>query len=621
MHSKLLLLVPIVLAGVECLSTYSNTRAQQLNNPGNWTLGLPAFDSLLRRDDSPDSQVDYWVFTVRIGHGEDTELDDIRKYIQAELGSDRKKTKEKWARNVTGGIMWFYLKCSKGTAEHIVKQWEKSIQNFSSVEARIKEFEASLLIDPTIETLKAKMNGGDKDTDTDNADPKLHKRSYLLEVDGQRPETCMISKHPNAEDPAPDSPCTYETNSSQGRGVIVYVIDSGFDIRHTDFKDTNWAKDDEHIFIDGDDSMESLRSMKLVQTSRQKNPYHGSLVLSKLLGAKNGIAKSVTPVLVKYTSASGKHYPGWYVECLAEVLQRIENNMKKSEGSGIPGAGQYLILSNLQLPLPVGTSERTQLDEVFKKLRALNNVVYVSSAGNGNPPPGGQRRRPTPWKEQYRHDPILKSMVPMGYGYDDANYNLIIVGGTDHTGRIIFQTAPFVRVSAPAENIELAVGQVGFFRGAGYELSHGTSVSSPAVAGVLATYISAYGDTVLEAKDRLYRLAYPRADIQAMPEDQRKLYPPVVFNSFGRDPNAAKGKDNDCAVNQRRIIRRANGTATTVLEGGACPTPTSKNTKQEQPQGKFSLEPNATFCKVCMEAGGEVPVGGIIWIPEDCPCL
>ncbi|KAF3165582.1 hypothetical protein TWF788_000740 [Orbilia oligospora] len=544
MHSKLLLLVPIVLAGVECLSTYSNARAQQPNSPGNWTLGLPAFGSLLRRDDSPDSQVDYWVFTVRIGHGKDTELDDIRKYIQAELGSDRKKTKEKWARNVKGGIMWFYLKCSKGTAEHIVKQWEKSIQNFSSVEARIKEFEASLLLDPTIETLKAKMNGGDKDTDTDNVDPKLHKRSYLLELDEQRPETCMVSKHPNAKDPAPDSPCTYETNSSQGRGVIVY-----------------------------------------------------------------------------YTSASGKHYPGWYVECLAEVLERIENNMKKSEGSAVPGAGQYLILSNLQLPLPVGTSERTQLDEVFEKLRALDNVVYVSSAGNGNPPPDGQRRRPTPWKEQYRHDPILKSMVPMGYGYDDANYNLIIVGGTDHTGRIIFQTAPFVRVSAPAENIELAVGQVGFFRGAGYELSHGTSVSSPAVAGVLATYISAYGDTVLEAKDRLYRLAYPRADIQAMPEDQRKLYPPVVFNSFGRDPNAAKGKDNDCAVNQRRIIRRANGTATTVLEGEACPTPTSKNTKQERPQGKFSLEPNATFCKVCVEAGGEFPVGGIIWIPEDCPCL
>ncbi|KAK6497301.1 hypothetical protein TWF506_004774 [Arthrobotrys conoides] len=628
MHSKLLLVVPFVLAGVECLSEYTSKGAQQPKTPSNWSLGLPnPFGSLFRREE-PGSQVDYWVFNLHDGHSKDKDLDDIRKYIQAEVGSDRKKTKEKWAIGVYGGVMWFYLKCDKRTAEHIVKQWAKTVKSFSSVEAKIKECEESLPIDPAMEALVAKINekmkSNSTDVDTGNKDPELHKRSYLLKVDGQRPETCMVSKHPNAGELAPNSPCTYETNSSQGRGVIVYVVDSGFDIRHTDFKDTNWAKDDEHIFIDEDDSMENFRSMKFIEPNQMERPYHGTLVLSKLLGAKNGIAKLVTPVLVKYTSARGKHWPAWYVECLGEVLRRIEDHMKKNSGAGpiAQGSGQYLILSNLVLPLEPGTEERKALDEFFKRLRSLNNVAYISAAGNGNHQPEGKNRRPNPWKQQYRLDPILKSTVPQAYGYDEANKNLIVVGGTDHSGRILFQTAPFVHVSAPAEDIELAVGQVGLFRGTGYELAHGTSVSAPSVAGVLATFISAYGDTVLEAKDRLYRLAYPRADIAAMSETRRKLYPPVVFNGFGKDPNEdeGQGQAGGCSVIQRRIVRRANGTTDDIFEDDSCPTPSPKNATQEQPLGKYNTELNATFCKVCKETGGEVPIDGIIWIPEDCPC-
>ncbi|KAK6505656.1 hypothetical protein TWF481_007547 [Arthrobotrys musiformis] len=641
MHSKLLLLVPLLLAGAECLATYSNVQQPNTSALANWKLNLPtSLGSLFRRaDEDPDEYKNYWVFFVRIGHEKDRELDDIRSFIKSELGSDRKKTKERWSRAVKGGIMWFYLKCDKGIAERIVKQWEKSVctpqcgcvlprhlifpkkeqssvnvnaeRNPISAIIQIKYFrpcEPKVLTTDEFESIPEPetKSGTANKKGSESKDPKLHKRSYLLKLKDQRPETCMVSKHPNAQNLQPDAPCTYETNSSQGRGVVVYVIDRGFDLRHTDFRDVNWAADEEHLFIDQDESWDSIRSIRITESNTGSSPYHGTLVLSKLLGAKNGVAKLVTPVIVKFTAETGRLASSWYVECIAEVIRRIEERTGNGSQGGPQGSGQYIILSTFSTPLQTD-DEKRRLDEAFETLRSLNNVLFVVSAGNGNEIEGRER---VPPERQYRRDPILKTMLPRAYGYDDANHNLIVVGGTDLNGRILYQTAPFVHVSAPAVDVELATGQFGLFRGTQYAKYRGTSLSAPAVAGVLATYISAYGDTATEAKDRLYRLAYPRLDTQEMSEDMKKRYPPVVYNSFGQDPD---DNQEDCADGRRRLVRRAsaiNGTATSDHEDISCPTPTSaqmpppKSTSNEgkQPVDKNQPKYNADFCKLCMEA-------------------
>ncbi|KAK6330090.1 hypothetical protein TWF718_003518 [Orbilia javanica] len=330
-----------------------------------------------------------------------------------------------------------------------------------------------------------------------------------------------------------------------------------------------------------DESIADLRGIKLTGSNQPKIDYHGTKVLSKLLGAKNGIAKSVTPILVKITDQAGGVKPWYYPMALQAVYDTIERHMREDKSVGAPKPKQFLILDAVTVRLAshgASANLRIQLDELFERSRLLDNVVHVTCTGNGNLPRPGEKAT-SPWK-QYLDDPIKPNAVPQAYGYNDANHNLVVVGGIDKKGRIIYQTAPFVRVSAPAAGIEVATPGIGLFEGTEYGISDGTSFTSPVVAGVLATFISAYGETAVEAKERLYRLAYSREG-----GDPEMLYPPAVYNGLGLTPTKPEA-----------------------------PAPTT--TVREDEESKNDM----TECEACTEAAGQEFWDGFIWTLEDCPC-
>ncbi|KAK6514710.1 hypothetical protein TWF281_004907 [Arthrobotrys megalospora] len=584
--------------------------AQQPNALIDVKSNLPgASNPLSPRVDDP---VDFWVFNIRKGRGSDKELDDIREFIHDTVGNDIEQTEEKWARGYKGGVI---------TAEYIVKQWETSVQGFASVESEKNQTgpeEMGLELEPSQGTASEKRELGQKH--------RISKRAVEL-LNSQRWENCIVSNHPEVKD-LPKTPCPYITDASQGRGVIVYVIDFGFNIRHKDFKNTKWAKDDEHIFVDPKESFKKLRDIKLTEGPNYTGRYHGTSMLSKLLGAKNGIAKSVTPVIVKFTDRKGGWDLRFYVEVLCEILRKVDKKTEESTQAG--DFQQFLILASFVVHIPVDKRDVVfdQFIEAFKEVSSRQNVVYVATSGNGTPA-GTVRENFVPVEEQYKvgdqvreliaeaDDPIAEAAFPATLGRGTDYYGLVVVGGCDEQGKVVFQTAPWVRVHAPAMDIETAVGKRTLMTGSDYEVVSGTSVAAPAVAGVLATFISTYGDTSRDAKDRLYQLAYPRADIQALPREERARYPSVLYNGFGQ----GLGEDSDCEVEQRRLMRRADGVNATSGNANSCkPSHPTSTPQQGPPEKEYTYMYDPTLCELCKKANGKTPIDGIIWILEDCPC-
>ncbi|KAF3940206.1 hypothetical protein ABW19_dt0204776 [Dactylella cylindrospora] len=65
---------------------------------------------------------------------------------------------------------------------------------------------------------------------------------------------------------------------------------------------------------------------------------------------------------------------------------------------------------------------------------------------------------------------------------------------------------------------------------------------------------------------------------------------------------------------------RATKTAKGIpAKSAALPTGTASETQAELLMRPYVY--NATFCKLCIETDGKSALDGIIWIPQDCPCL
>ncbi|KAK6361023.1 hypothetical protein TWF730_007138 [Orbilia blumenaviensis] len=576
---------------------------------------------------SRDLQEDFWVFTIRKDHGKDKELDEIRKFIQKEIDLDVDQKREKWVQDLDGDVIWFYLNCSKGKADEIAKRWEKSVYGFTSVKSertkpepkRIPIVTDDLEVDASLENDNAGTNITYKG--------RLSKRTYLMRIDKQSAETCMVSQHPMAPNfPARPNfpPCVYQTNSAQGRGVTVYIMAGEFLTRHEDFRDVKWPKDEkEHIFAD------LRQNFKLSGYDNDLDyvpgDYRGTATLSKLLGRQNGIAKLVTPILVKISDRNGDVSLRSYTECLVEIMRRIKAKTNQQGKSKDPAdSGQFIILSAYRTIHDGGTSAnnpaRLVLDEMFEMMRSYDNVAFVGATGEGLRGPNGKTKI-YPWR-QFLYEPITEEMVPQSYGNNSANRNVIIVGGCDLKGAIVFQAAPFIRVYAPVLDIKVALKWMyGRFTGENeFKRYEGAEYGAATVAGVLATFISAYGDTAMKAKERLYKLAYSRFNLAHQDEKDRMFYPPVVYNGFGQPPPDDNTK---CLLDKRQLISDGDDidVAATLSAGESCPQSNVTDILQPQPTGEANIYNfNSTFCKLCKEAAGLLPVDGVIWLPQDCPC-
>ncbi|KAK6347485.1 hypothetical protein TWF718_005326 [Orbilia javanica] len=248
---------------------------------------------------------------------------------------------------------------------------------------------------------------------------------------------------------------------------------------------------------------------------------HGTAIMAKIAGRTVGIATNATLVLGRVSDGVGFVDYGSFLDLLLKVYDDIRQRDKKqiciislSYLIRIPQAG--LELDTNQYLYHIGTKDegdhlrfhqaaRDALDEIIDVIMKLPNTFFVVAAGNRTP------------KDPIDHYPSILGKV---YGADSK---FIVVGGYSPIDGInLFQTAPFVHTSAPAEWVnvparwkngrpeeqyEFSLGP--FHRKQELTFSPGTSHAAPAVSGMIAAWLS----IGIKAKDIvpfMKKLAHPR---------------------------------------------------------------------------------------------------------------
>ncbi|KAK6495095.1 hypothetical protein TWF481_003123 [Arthrobotrys musiformis] len=269
-----------------------------------------------------------------------------------------------------------------------------------------------------------------------------------------------------------------------GAGVVVYVIDSGFDPRHPELRK---IKVQDWIFpgsLPHDEKSDDIS-------------YHGSSVASKIAGGYVGIAPRVEMVIVKAMDGTG----ALSSLLVADMFRKIRNHI-------VDVNSDKFCIINISM---VWTGLNKVAKEIFMSLLSRNlskgGVIIVAGAGNGSPQ--------TPIST-FPQDLMFDENFRKTYGD-----RFVVVGGYDVKENIdkIFQSADFVQVSGPspaAVAVPLQdpyMGRSAIFvkpnsKGLGWR--HGTSFSTPAVTAMIAMWISSGVFTVDNVVQGMYDLAYNR---------------------------------------------------------------------------------------------------------------
>jgi hypothetical protein len=241
-----------------------------------------------------------------------------------------------------------------------------------------------------------------------------------------------------------DAPTAWDR--SLGAGVVVAVIDSGVDLDHPDLAgQIHPARRD---YVDGDNNP-SPGGSSLADG-------HGTRVAGVVAAADNGVGVSgVAPgaqiMAIRACSAGGCN-----TSAVANAIHFAVNN------------GAHIINLSIGAILPSGGA----VAEEVQYARA-HDVTVVAAAGNWVP------------SDPYPRDLDLLEggvMVPGGLSHS----NVVGVAATDRFDRLAdFSHYGRSTIDVAAPGVEILTTEPG-----GYDFAHGTSFSSPLVAGVAALLLS-----------------------------------------------------------------------------------------------------------------------------------
>ncbi|TEA17215.1 Subtilisin-like protease 3 [Colletotrichum sidae] len=300
------------------------------------------------------------------------------------------------------------------------------------------------------------------------------------------PELKVISQPPGSGRAA-DLP-GFAYASEAGKGVTIYVIDTGANTQNPEWRDMTGSKRFEYL-------------PNAVQTAVDGHSSgHGSCVSSKLTGPLFGTAKDANIVIVMLKVP--KEIP-WTSAILAALVD-ISDDVKDK---GISGKA----VVNISLGQRFKMSEDSIVKTYQHSLETLmrEDVVVVAPSGNSRK-----------WFNKLSEHPAL-------FSYET---DIIVVGAVDNDGfRTDYSqgTVEEITTSAPGDVVCASGTSLGWVG------KSGTSFAVPAVVGVIAVWLSqdehaaelqVPGKVVANVKARVKKFSYPRVEGE----------PPVIWN--GIDP-------------------------------------------------------------------------------------
>ncbi|EPS38737.1 hypothetical protein H072_7535 [Dactylellina haptotyla CBS 200.50] len=277
---------------------------------------------------------------------------------------------------------------------------------------------------------------------------------------------------------------TYYSHKGQGEGVVVYVLDTGFNPSHDEFQDIilqNWLATGYFPADPGSD----------LTTSN-----HGAAMVDKIMGNRHGIAQRAELVVASILDGAELIADPNVLEAFIKVYDHI-----RSKNAGKP------CIVNCSIVISGFTNDPTLQDAIFQLLKeilseltGLENAIVVAAAGNL---PEGT--------------PI--TYYPAKFAYETSRKNLLVVGAADSfyfRNMAQFDSSIPSFFWAPAGNItystwpdmisEHIYSETSMSRMTSKEADGGTSVATATVSGMLAYYISQNLTSKTRMSDAIGRL-------------------------------------------------------------------------------------------------------------------
>ncbi|KAK1622266.1 peptidase S8/S53 domain-containing protein [Colletotrichum phormii] len=318
--------------------------------------------------------------------------------------------------------------------------------------------------------------------------------------------------------------------SEAGKGVTIYVIDTGANAENSEWTGMTGTKGFMYAPGATKDETDFLN--------------HGSCVASKAAGPAYGTAKGADLIAVKLPGTLS-------LSAIFTALIEISNDVfqKKLEGKAV-------INMSLGSRIPDKLSSTTTAYKLLLVALMAEDIVIVTASGND---------------AQYGVDDVTEYPALFGPTTD-----IIVVGATENDGyRAFFSqgTGDQLTVSAPGF-VDCASGS-----SAGSQELYGTSFAAPAVAGVIAVWLSqdehkarlqVPGSVATNVKEMVKSLAYSRVEGE----------PAVIWNGINPRGLACSASEAPTSTS-----RPAPTSAAPSSSASAQPSPPPKPTWSDAPQG------------------------------------
>ncbi|KAF3929562.1 hypothetical protein ABW19_dt0206164 [Dactylella cylindrospora] len=306
---------------------------------------------------------------------------------------------------------------------------------------------------------------------------KLKKReTELRQTD--LPELRMLSQPPNETTQSSH----YWQDSKEGEGVVIYILDSGYDENHPEFKNARERKQILPLLRAGPNHHRST-----VMDGDQIT-YHGTAALGKIIGETTGVARKAKISMVSVVDDNGQVSMLTFINGLYIIYEEIKK--------GDPKAKSIIIISGLPSGLYPTNKEMTEpvkaiwevVESVLKKIGELENTLTVISAKDKGP--------------DAENNSFIKNVAA-------SSKRFLIAGSVTETGEALKQETD-VEIAALGDNVA-----VPFRSGAGekdlYRKAHGSDVAAATVAGNTANiWAENIEFSAEEIKAKAIDLAYPR---------------------------------------------------------------------------------------------------------------